>query len=119
MSLLVSLPWPPSSLSPNGSHGHWRVKAKARATFKATCGWELKAQGVRPLPFPRLHVSVVFCPPDRQHRDLDNMLARSKPLLDAVASAVGVDDSRWGLSIRWGEIIKGGKVNLIIRAGDA
>ena len=33
--------------------------------------------------------------PDRRHRDLDNLLAASKPIIDGMAQALGVDDSRF------------------------
>jgi crossover junction endodeoxyribonuclease RusA len=35
-------------------------------------------------------------PKDKRHRDYDNLLAASKSMLDGIAHALGVDDSRFG-----------------------
>lgn len=61
-----------------------------------------------------MHIDIEFCPPDNRARDLDNMLAASKALLDGVADATGIDDSLWSLSIRRGEKRKGGAVIVVI-----
>jgi crossover junction endodeoxyribonuclease RusA len=38
-------------------------------------------------------------PPDRRHRDLDNLLASIKAGLDGLADVWKVDDSKWSLQI--------------------
>mgnify|MGYP003403650944 FL=1 len=40
-------------------------------------------------------LSLVYMAPDRRHRDLDNLLAASKSIIDGMAHALGVDDSRF------------------------
>jgi hypothetical protein len=40
-------------------------------------------------------ISLLFMTPDKRKRDADNMLAASKSLLDGVAQALKVDDSRF------------------------
>lgn len=91
---LIRLPWPPQGTSPNGSQGKWRDKADAAKAYKLTCGNECMAQAVRPMPAVA-SVEITFHPPRRGRFDLDNMLARAKQGLDAVAEAIGVDDGDW------------------------
>lgn len=40
-------------------------------------------------------VSIVYCPPDRRRRDLDNLLAASKASIDGIANAMCIDDTRF------------------------
>lgn len=40
-------------------------------------------------------LSLVYMAPDKRHRDLDNLLAASKSIIDGMAMALGVDDSRF------------------------
>lgn len=58
-------------------------------------------------------VAIVFYPPNLVRRDLDNFL---KAPLDALTHAgVWVDDSQVKkLTIEWGPIIKGGKIEILI-----
>ena len=58
--------------------------------------------GISKLDVPALSVAITFFPPDRRHRDLDNMLASLKAALDGIALAVGIDDSRWTLTLSKG-----------------
>ncbi|WP_417834728.1 RusA family crossover junction endodeoxyribonuclease [Thalassospira xiamenensis] len=95
----IKLPWPPKELNPN-ARLHHHALARAKAAYKAACGWEMKAQGVKKLSASALHVSLTFYPPDRRHRDLDNMLSSMKAGLDALSAAVGVDDSLWSITIK-------------------
>lgn len=68
-----------------------------------------------------LHLRITFNPPDRRKRDLDNLLASIKSHLDGVADVIGVDDSKWGLTLVRGEVVKGGavKVEVVDRNGVA
>lgn len=109
------LPWPPSVLSPN-ARAHWREKARAAAKYRRDCCIVCQATGVRALPWPGMQVHLVFCPPDRRPRDLDNMLASAKSALDGVADATGIDDSRWTYSMERGSPCKGGAVILTVAA---
>ena len=43
----------------------------------------------------QIPLTLTFHSPDRRARDADNLLAASKPLLDGMAGALGVDDSRF------------------------
>lgn len=109
--MIVLLGWPPKELSPNG-RVHWAKKAKAAKAYRAAAyflsqpGWNN----------PGANVAITFRPPDRRKRDLDNMLASIKAGLDGIAQAIGVDDSKWTISIAKGEPIKGGLVTVEITA---
>ena len=99
--LRVILPWPPRALSPNSRPPHWAVLAKAKRAYRSACHLEAIAAGWRNgafAPTDRLHVGLVFVPPDRRRRDIDNLIAAMKSGLDGLADALGVDDSRWTLT---------------------
>jgi len=59
-------------------------------------------------------MAYTFCPPDKRARDLDNVLAAMKAGNDGLVDAMGIDDSRWGLSVQWGEVVKGGEVRVTV-----
>lgn len=102
--ITFTLPWPPSALSPN-ARGHWSKLARAKKAYRAACAWTAKEQGARRIDAERLQLTITFVPPNRRAHDLDNCLARMKSGLDGLADVLGVDDSRWSLSIdRSGEI---------------
>lgn len=107
----IELPWPSPKLNPNAARRlHWGKRAAVAKRYKRDCGWACKAAGVRPAGFARAAVAVTFHPPDRQRRDLDNMLASIKAGLDAVSAAVGIDDSLFDLSLSRGTPRTGGAV---------
>jgi crossover junction endodeoxyribonuclease RusA len=94
----VTLPWPSTALSPN-TPGHWSALARAKKAYRADCAWHAKAQGMTRIEADRLHVHLTFHKPTRRAMDLDNLLARMKSGLDGLADVLGVDDSRWTLSL--------------------
>jgi crossover junction endodeoxyribonuclease RusA len=57
-------------------------------------------------------LNIIFHPPDRRHRDLDNMLASIKSGLDGVADAWGVNDREFKISLSVGNVIKLGVVKI-------
>jgi Holliday junction resolvase RusA-like endonuclease len=57
-----------------------------------------------------------FHPPDRRRRDLDNLLASCKPMIDGIADTIGRDDSTWQIELRKAEIRKGGAVRIELEA---
>lgn len=117
---LIRLPWPPAKSSPNGSQGDFRGKASAGKSYKRSCALECMAQGVRPMPAGSVSVEVTFHPPTARAYDLDNMLARCKRGLDAVAEAIRVDDADWqAVHLRRGAKTQGGAVVVHIRTPDA
>ena len=95
----LTLPWPPKDLSPN-ARIHWSKRAKAAKAYRAECaiqcmthrwGYEL----AKSYHEGRLHLWIDFYPPDRRHRDDDNMIAAFKSGRDGLADALGINDRRF------------------------
>lgn len=95
----VVVPWPPAALSPN-KRLHWAIVAKEKRNYRKACFDCAVSQGVKRIEASRLHVELVFVPPTRRRYDIDNLLARMKSGLDGIADLIGVDDSKWDISIR-------------------
>lgn len=108
----MKLPWPPKELSPN-SRTHWAKKAKITKAYRTECGWITRQSRKKATP-GLIDVHITFCPPDKRRRDIDNMLASCKGLIDGVADGLGVDDSRFVLHISRGEVVNGGAVMVAI-----
>ena len=106
-----TLPWPPSVLNPN-VRKHWRKHAAAKKAFRAACAWTARSQGVGGLTTERVALRLVFVPPDRRRRDLDNLIASMKAGLDGLADALGIDDSRFRLAA---ELVEDGSVGGFVR----
>ena len=96
--LIITLPWPDTSLMPNRKNGrHWggTQAAKVRARQDGYFGAK-KALGTAGLAGrDRMPVKITFVAPDGRRRDIDNMLACIKPQLDGIAQALRIDDSRF------------------------
>lgn len=91
---VVILPWPPRALSPN-ARTHWRKKAPIAKAYKQAC-WALTLEaGVVVPDSPKLALWLDFVPPDKRHRDDDNIIAAFKSGRDGVALALGIDDKRF------------------------
>lgn len=86
----VELDWPPRACMPNsGAHVHARTRERRRQR-RAAAGAALVAAE---LPQGPLAVRLVFTPPDRRRRDLDNLIAAMKGAIDGVFEANGRDDA--------------------------
>lgn len=96
--LIITLPWPDTSLMPNRKNGrHWggTQAAKVRARQDGYFGAK-KALGTSEMVSQdRMPVKITFVAPDARRRDIDNMLACIKPQLDGIAQALHIDDSRF------------------------
>ena len=93
MSELV-FAWPPKVLSPN-ARVHWSVKSKAAKAYRADC-WAITKEAKVILPdSPKLALWLDFYPPDKRHRDDDNMIAAFKSGRDGMAEALGINDKRF------------------------
>ena len=97
--MTLTLPWPPTALSPNGRL-HWATLAKAKKQYRSACAWTAASQGAHPIKADRVHVTLEFVPPTRRAYDLDNALARMKAGLDGLGDVLMVDDSKWDYTIR-------------------
>ncbi len=100
------LPWPSPALSPN-ARTHWAQLSKAKRTYREACAMTARQQGAQKLTADALHLTLTFYAPTRRAFDLDNALARMKSGLDGLADVLGVDDSRWSLTIRKGDTVGG------------
>ena len=113
------LPWPSRDLHPN-SRGHWSVKAKATKRARADANNLAKAAGWHREDWADgpLHVWIDGYPPDRRKRDNDGLLSSLKAALDGIASAMGIDDSRF-VPHPWikDEVRRDGEVRIRITAG--
>lgn len=107
---IVELPWPPRILWPN-SRPHHMALYRARKAYKSRCATHcliIPRQAF--IGADRLSAYITFRIPDARRRDMDNMLAAIKAGIDAASDHVGVDDSRWTLTLAIGQPIKGGAV---------
>lgn len=104
--MIITLPWPPTQLSPN-ARTHWRVLAKVKKAYREACYLSAKEQGVKPLAAAKLHLTLTFHAPTRRAFDLDNALARCKAGLDGLSDAIGVDDEHWSLTIQKADTVGG------------
>lgn len=100
-------PWPPKELSPN-SRLFWRARNPIKSAYREQgfCVTEGSLEDTH-----RIRCDIVFNPPDKRHRDLDNLLASCKPLIDGMCQKLKVNDKNLSpISIDWGEVVKGGEV---------
>lgn len=95
--MVICLPFPDMSLSPNRKNGkHWTSTKKAKDT-RYQCAYyatrEAMAHEKPPTHITALEIS--FIEPDRRKRDLDNMLSSIKQDIDAICAAIGTDDKNF------------------------
>jgi crossover junction endodeoxyribonuclease RusA len=111
----IALPWPDSALSPNSRNRY--KKAAAAAAARAYTYAEARNAGAEPkgLPKGNLLIGLNFFPPDKKHRDLDNMVSMCKNQIDGLFQAFDTND-RWIVAIlaRRGQVLPGGLVELSI-----
>lgn len=118
--LCIVLPWPDKRLSPN-ARLHWRSKvgpkqsariAAQHATVAAKGFWSArKALEGSEGPIP---VRVTFYPPDRRHRDDDNMIGAFKHARDGIAEMLRVDDRRFRPHYVFADPEKPGRVEVVL-----
>lgn len=99
----LDLPWPEKTLSPNAAV-HFRTRAQAILRNKLACRQSVLeqlqhpeiSQAVREIVQAKapIWVGLLYSAPDRRKRDLDNLIARCKSSLDAVADCLGFNDSQ-------------------------
>jgi crossover junction endodeoxyribonuclease RusA len=89
--ITVTLPWPDAALSPNARNRYARMAAVTLARAEAyTLALEARpAYITQDIP---LVVKWDFYPPDRRHRDIDNLISMCKAFQDGVFDAIGVND---------------------------
>lgn len=90
----VTLPFPPKELNPN-SRLHFMKVARIKKRYRQTCWALAKEAGFNSTSLAGCEAASVhlsFYPPDRRHRDQDNMLAAMKSALDGLAEALHFND---------------------------
>jgi crossover junction endodeoxyribonuclease RusA len=112
----ITFPWPDKALSSN-ARGHWRKKAAAVKAQRDAAFWLAKEAKVKPNPAAILLIE--YCPPDLRRRDLHNMPASVKGLIDGIAEAMGCDDNGFCVYFppMFGDVVKGGAIK--VRIGEA
>ena len=111
--MVIKFPWPDSALLPNRRLGRaWTSTNTAKVKAKEAAYYATKqAMGAWKAPDGYIPISIVFNPPDKRHRDLDNCLASCKAMLDGMAQALQADDSRFRpVMLDWGVFGKPGSV---------
>lgn len=91
----VVLPWPPKELSPN-ARMHYMALHRAKKAYRTACWLQARKAGMSAATLmgaDEAEVHLIFYPPDRRNRDMDNMIASMKAGLDGLADALKVDDS--------------------------
>lgn len=114
--IVLHLPWPSKDLFPN-ARVHWARKARAVKRARSDAAWLALSNGVRTHDFKdaeALDVGLIFIPPDNRQRDTDGMISSVKSYLDGISDVVGVDDSRFVLSIKREQPNKPGSVRVTI-----
>lgn len=111
MSAEIILPWPDKRLSPN-ARLHWAKLAAAKKSAKKDAHNITLATGIRKIAADALTARVSFYPPDHRPRDIDNALASCKAYFDGIALAIGVDDSKWAITITKADPTKSGAVKI-------
>ena len=108
---MISLPWPAKELSPN-ARVHWSVRAKAAKAYREQAYYLARNAHLPHVAFDGpIGFQVKFCPPDKRHRDDDNLISAFKAARDGIADALGVNDRRFAASYLFDPTpIKGGAV---------
>lgn len=106
----IVFPWPSSDLSPN-ARIHYHAKAKQIKLARESAYYTARNASIAPMQHDgEIMVHITFNPPTRRRFDLDGLLSRCKAMLDGLADALEIDDYRFALTLRRGEVVKGGQV---------
>lgn len=113
--MIIDLPWPPRDLHPN-ARVHWTRRHRATKAAREAAQWMSCSHG--PIEADKLDVTIIFHEPDKRRRDADGLLSNVKAYIDGIADSLEVDDSKWSIAIRRGEVVKGGVVRFEITCAD-
>jgi len=73
---------------------------RAKKQYGELCAWHCVLLKTKEMyDAERIAARITFFPPDRRRRDMDNMLAAIKAGIDSVAAHIGVDDSKWVMTL--------------------
>jgi crossover junction endodeoxyribonuclease RusA len=90
----ILLGWPDKKLSPNYGDKNrfmkYRLRQEARTKAAEDARWHITEDWV---PFTgQGQLTIIFHPPDRRRRDLDNLLSMVKQAIDGICEVLGIDD---------------------------
>ena len=89
---------PDPRLSPN-ARLHYMLLYKAKREAKEEAFAIAKKVGGPDKPYHRVHITITYVSKDKRRRDMDNLLASTKPAIDGiVAAGVIEDDSVFNVS---------------------
>jgi crossover junction endodeoxyribonuclease RusA len=91
--MIIVLPYPNKELMPNRKNGkHWAATVSVKNNAYSDAFYATKEKIKHKVPNEKMAITITFVQSDKRHRDLDNLLAASKSMLDGVATAIGIDD---------------------------
>ena len=89
---------PDHRLSPN-ARLHYMLLYKAKREAKEEAFVIAKKRGVPDKPYHRVHITITYASTDKRRRDMDNLMASTKPYIDGlVVAKVIKDDSVFNVS---------------------
>ena len=107
----IALPWPNKVLSPNSKTNYWGVKQSAKSEAREYAAFVAQEEfcdgkvSERLSITKELHAWIVFNPPNKIRRDLDNLLASIKPDIDGMCLGLKIDDSQIKrITLDWGKV---------------
>ncbi len=114
--MIIELPWPLKELTPNFKRrSHWSAYRDQTKQYRADCFWLTEKVADRAFaPEGKIPATIDFYPPDKRHRDDDNMIASFKAGRDGLADALQVNDRMLSPVYRFNDPVKGGKVVVTI-----
>lgn len=105
MRVMTTLPFPDARLSPN-KRLHRTAKSKIIKAQRAI-GFSESIHLRGQIKGDIIALTLVFYPPDKRPRDLDNLLSSCKAMLDGVAHAIDINDKCFNpITIAMGEVRK-------------
>ena len=90
----IPLPWAAPPLSLN-DRMHWRPKAEKVRQAREAARWAIRAAQPRPTPMAAAEVVLHWRVPNLIRRDLDNLAATLKPVIDALVDEGVLPDDDW------------------------
>ncbi|AOR77206.1 hypothetical protein [Novosphingobium resinovorum] len=109
---MITLPFPPSSLSGHAEGVHWASKAKLTKKWRAWAFAATLVAKVSGLPADGdIVITVTFYPPNRRS-DRTNFANRMKPIFDGIAEALKVNDRRFVPVYKYADPVKPGRVEV-------
>lgn len=120
--LTIILPWPPKECSPN-ARVHWAKKSRTAKRYRSDCKLIAHLAVVKTgnpvlgmMDRGSVDMDIAFYPPDRRHRDDDNLIGAFKAGRDGIADALRCDDKAFRIHpYLSGKVCDGGEVVVTIR----